>query len=1373
MAQMWPLCVQDHYQFVYKVIDKHVSRIESSPCTAAVHHDSSTLPAESPSTASTSPRSTPCRPGAPTAYWHTWVSCDELPCRDVAKQRSSSSPPCTPRDRSLPPRRTSPGDGSVRPRPRQPCGQKRKFPCIGGTGDSKKQKRESLVTEQSPAQPAGGRRSVSPCYRLPKPSFDETRRSAAGHMTRPCKPKPSAESYAYKRRPCRQRRDTTDVPPQASLYSKVPCPGKTSTPVPPRDLMTKPCSQQTQSRSVTEERPYELIAPALPRYEPCRQLMPAEATPQTTMSEEGKPHSRCAQRELLKVTERSDFPKEVPCKQIQQQLTTSEAKPCKQVTEVKDTPQSAVLERKPYSKCAQAEASKTTQKIDLPKEIPCKQMTKISEIQQPFAGSGRRPCKQAKEVKETPQTAVLEEKRQSKCAQKELPKPTERSHLPKEIPCKQKTIASDIQQSRATKPCKQTTEVKETPQTALLEEKPRSKCAQRGLPKPTERSDLPKEVPCKQKQISAEIHRSRETKPCRQTTEIAKQRFTGGDQVSARKPCDKLDKPRTVKTTVSKERKPCTQNDVENILPNRKRCPGRRKYEDKSSKKDSAVTSDLKGEPTVLKKQKDCKQKAVLENAQQEPLPVETTKKPCECKDSKADDHLTTTAQTDAQMNLVPKHHMTKHPSSVIKEKPCKKKAVESDSKIKDTITTDNAEMEQGNEKHQPVFTKKKACKEKKMQQDFPQETFAEIDAGITQSLKVEDVNKHKPCRPKAEAKVATPSDQAAVHGKKRCKDKPAVVESAPQNAGAETAIVSTDNEGDERQLNTEQEVEEQHYRCSADITDNVIAWMSRSSLLLDGPNETSTSKQRFRAPCDSIASKAVMQEIQYEGETSEAEEEELQSCTSHSLASEPNRCGCPDAEKSKTSLEEKQQGMPEMKSAQTKVAQPPRTEEKVTDVDKLASTVQDVSTSRCQQMPPCQTDDPPQNMAADEQPAGRKSPCPKPTSDQSMVSASRLVSRCKQARVLKLFKYKKKLPCKSTPLADSSESLQSGGSGLSPYPSTQLSDSRPLAPDPTEGVEKLADGLKGADLNNNDDTGTAADSVQSFVTNTDEGQMRKVQSDDHDVVTRRQNLSNEAVMHNSEPSMDVLDSRATENTEDDNETMKRKDSGMLPQRPSSKPLSVPGTVAEDSSDNNSLEVESNFYEIGRKKRRDSGVLPERASLAPSVPGTVAEDIPALPEWNSSDNNSSEVESKVNVPKKLYSIKEHQSRAVTVITKDREDSKMTTKEHSARTKAPDKDEDRYYENESDNWDSTDELESDTLRPKVTSYVPVAVKSCRDADDKDCNNSGSGIASDELADSDWSADSSSHRESGKPQSNMSGNNSTGNRYSVHNLMPRQA
>jgi len=383
------------------------------------------------------------------------------------------------------------------------------------------------------------------------------------------------------------------------------------------------------------------------------------------------------------------------------------------------------------------------------------------------------------------------------------------------------------------------------------------------------------------------------------------------------------------------------------------------------------------------------------------------------------------------------------------------------------------------------------------------------------------------------------------------------------------------------------------------------------------------------------------------------------------------------------------------------------------------------------------------------------------------VVSATRFVRRCKQARVLKLFKYKKKLPCKSLLQPDSSESLQSAGTGLSPYPSTELSgSSRLLAPDPHAEVEKPTERLEGPDHDNVDGAGAAADSVRSRATDSDESQMRKVQSDDHDVVTRRQNLSNEALLYSSEPSMDVLDSRPIESVEDYSGKSLRKDSGVLPERANSKPLSLLGPLAEDpstlpdwnSSDNNSSEVESKA-DVPKKlysvKRRDSGVQPGRGNVKPlTVPGSIAEDLSTLPEWNSSDNNSSEVESKADVPEKLhlYSATKGQIHAAQDTAKVRENWKRIPTEHRG---AAEKDEGKYYEDESENWDSPDELASDTApRPNVATHVPVAATSCQDADNRDDENS----STDELVDSDWSADSSSHQEYARPQQNMSANSS---------------
>jgi len=1374
------------------VIDEHINRIENS---AAVHRS---IPVASPTT---SPRSSPCRTSAtarPVSYWHKWVSPDEVPCRDVKR------PSPTPR-RSLPRRRSVPCDST--PRSRAPCAQKRKS-CTGETEKSKKPKREPRVRERSPSTERDKTpRSVSPCYKLPtrKPPckeirkqtkdktsptqspvndrtvlFDKTR--CLSNVTKPssvagrksefsetipsspndCKPKPST-GYSHKR-PCRQV-DTTisTAVPQASLYGKDPCHNKTSTST-PRDVMSKPCRQQSHSERMTEERPYEQVIrlPALSHnktdsdtVKPCRQL----TTPQTTVLE-GKPHSRCAQTESSYMAERFDLSKEIPCKQ-----------------------------RAPVT-------SKETHKPDI----------HSSEIQQPRTSSENKPCKQAVEVEKqgSTRTDPLASSAERKC---------------KNQPKTDTTVQFDASKDEKLHDHTRVEHSTEAVEYAKLH----SKCKQASKPAVVEIEKLSKS----------------DTLPTQ-----AAVKTTG--QVSTKKPCDKLENSKTLETAISRERKPCTKNVAEETSENKRR-QRRRRNEDKRVEEDSAITPTLKAEQTTLGKQKDCKQKAVLNTYEQKPLTAEetlskretpaesgkisettTTKKPC--KNRKAMEHLTTTAETDAQKNLVTEDHKTKQSTSFTIEKPCKKnKAIESESVtrpegLREDRITQNVETDAGKEKHQSVSAEKKPCKEKKTQPASLQaKEFAEIDGGkydfATRSPRMEDVNKRKPCKPKTETKVPIPSDQAGVRKRKRCKDKPSAESAEPaENTRAESEIF-TDKEGNDDQLITEQqrnEVEEPHPRCSADITDSVIAWMSHTSSLLSGPSETSASNQTLREPCfpaaDSTANDAVTRVIQetvqqvalpihgkqYHGETSEAEEEE-QSSASDSPKSDTNRCGCPDAEKSKTPQETKEgvHTTSESKPIQQQVTQSIN-EEKVNCGDKLTSTDHKVSAlpkklkQRCRDMSPSQTDDgkksdPLQKKTPNQQLPAEKSPCPKskmPTTDQSVESTTRLIRRCKEARVLKLLKYKKKPPCKSSLLPDSSESLQSGGTGLSPYSSIedqQLSDSelkqemmkgrskndildsenskqyqeqsdshqtasttmkdhvlskdirdqKPLevsdADSPVE-VEKLAERLASADLTNIYSTKRTADSMQSFTTDTDETRMRKVQSDNRDVVTRRQNLSSEAVMCNSNPSVDVLDSWAQTATTKSIKSEQRKDSGTLRPSGTFKPLSVPGTVAEDgtgwdSSDDTSLEIVSEATKsIKSKQRRDSGVLPPGIFKPLTVPGIVAEDVSALVGW-ASDDTSSELVAKANVPGKLDTTPAVHSKQRRVLAETE--------------KAPD---------ESENWDSTEESVSETSpRPNDTGHVPVATKRCQDADNRDNNNSNNSCnrkAADELSETDWSDSSSS-------------------------------
>jgi len=430
--------------------------------------------------------------------------------------------------------------------------------------------------------------------------------------------------------------------------------------------------------------------------------------------------------------------------------------------------------------------------------------------------------------------------------------------------------------------------------------------------------------------------------------------------------------------------------------------------------------------------------------------------------------------------------------------------------------------------------------------------------------------------------------------------------------------------------------------------------------------------------------------------------------------------------------------------------------EEAVNDNDMVTSTVPELSAlaMKCRQKSPSRTVDdvepsPAQIEAADRQ---LKAPCPKsrmPTSDQSEESTTHLMRRCREERILKLFKYPKKLPCHSTLLAaESSASTVPSHQPSTDYqpsdygsdPSSQQSErqldsyqnmSRTLVKDPvlsqnvhsqdtllvyntdsSAEAEELAERLEGADLTDTygaEKTKTG-ECVQSATADPDGTGMRKVQSDDHDVMIRRQNLSSEAMTHISEPSMDVPDAW------------------------------TPAATAK------------------KTARKDSGPNPTVISKTVAVPRTVVEDISTPLEWDSDNNTSSEVAPQRNVPKKRDRSPNHHPHTVkdgffSTAEKHRRESGRA-KSLTVRTrKIPSKvEEDPDI---SDSWSSTEESASKTSATHdVTGYAADG-KTRQDANNRDNSNSCDRKASyttQKLDDSDWSDISSDQDVSAQPKPN---------------------
>jgi len=1300
--------VQDHYNFVYKVIDEHIKRIENSP---AVHRGSQV---ESPTT---SARSTPCRPSAAArsvSYWHKWVSPDEIPCRDVKRPSPTSGWAL--------PRRTPARDDSV-PAARRPCVEKRKPRTSETEEPCKKQKRESQVRERS-AQTEREKmpRSMSPCYNLltRKPPCKQTRTGTKSQTSPPSSPMKDSTL------PCDKTSPAVDKKPELSESDRK-SPNDCKPKLPVDDSYKKTPCRKPDTTVSTE------VPQATDTDKPCKQLKPCGSRPQTTVLE-GKPHSKCAQTESSKTTERSDLPKEIPCNQLTHTVTAPTERfdfpkeiPCMQHTHIVPAPTTKETHK------SEVTASESQQPRTLHEDKPCKRTTEVDKRPiktEPRASSTERKCK--KETKTGGHTTVQldapkdDKMRPNKCNQPSKPAVSDTEKPPKSdsVPVQSAVIRTD--QSSAKKPCDKLKNPEAAEAVISTERKP---CKQ----------NVVEETPENRRRQ----RRSIKQKDCKQTSTLK-----SNEQ-----------KPLTVEETLPKGETAVESLKTSEARSTEKPCKNNKAAErvtETAQEGTNVTTESVKTkQPTSVIVERPCKNK--------QPTSV-IVEKPC--KNSKAAEHLSTTAQK----NLKSEDHKTKQPTekpckkndkitakeqlieergtkknSVVessntkepasKEKPCKKKKVIESDKVtrpedlRGDRIAENAETEIEKEKHQPVSSEKKACKEKKMQQEPLQaKEFTETDAGkynvaTEQSPSMKDMNKKKPCQQKTEAKVPVSSDKSAAVKTKRCKDKPtaeSTVDKQPaEKTPADTAVFADKEkeEIDDSQFDTEQqrdEVEEPHARCLANVSDNVIVWMSETS----GEIEASSSKQGLQEPCppaaDSATNKAVTQVIQatvqqvalpvhgtqYHAETSDEEGEE--SFDSYSSRSDSDRCGCPDSEKPKAPQKTKQDipTASESKPAQKKVTGS-------TNEEKVQTSAHEASTSpkqRCKQT---------EYKKPEEQLTANKSPCPKPTvltSDQSVENTTKLIGRCKQARILKLFK-SKKLPCKFPLLPASSESLQSGGTGLSPYPSVEdLSDSESdedsknskQLPEQLGSPQTVSVSTKDHDLSQN-----ILDQKPLVVADTAVDEM---QSDDRDIVTGKQNLSGEAVLHNLEPLADVLDSRAQTVTTESSRPKKRKDSG--PQRP--------GKV---------------FKHL-------------------TLPETVAEDLSTQLEWDSSDNTSSESSSEAEVPEELDYNPEHQLHAV----EDGRNAKMDsgrTPPHSEQRKKPHKIEEDPHESE--NWDSTEESISETLpRPNVTGHVPVTKKRRQDSDNnRDNSNSCARKVSDELLDTDWS-DSSSHQEFIQPQQKTSAN-----------------
>ena len=1163
--------------------------------------------------------------------------------------------------------------------------------------------------------------------------------------------------------------------------------------------MVKPCRQMEPLKTrpqttVLEAKPHSKCAQTdmtetfdLPKAIPCKQAAMATA-PMTEIFDFPK-ELPCKQAAMVTAptTEIFELPKELPCKQAPMVTAPTteifdlpKEIPCKETPMV--TPRMSKKTHKPDKSSSQ------TQKSHISSEVkPCKDALEMEKR----ASSAERKCKNQPQTDDrtTDVDASVDEK--SHIHTRVIHSTHVVEYVKLDNKCNQsKPAVSNVEKLRKSE--------------ALPANPPGKRTRQVIIEKPcdmlkTEPVISIKEKPCGQN-IVEETRQNRrrkrrmrnEDKSSKEDSAIASTLIKDQTLLSKQKDCKQTSvlntyerKSLTAEKAMSKQGTQAENVRISETRTTEKPCKNSKgtelltktAQEGTETKKNLMTEAHETKDPTSFSKEKPCKKNAAGKITPKEQL----------------------TEGRETKKNTMAESSTTQDTTTLSKEKPCRKnKALESGSEtrpeaLREDKITQNTETGFGKEKHRPLSVEKKPCSEKKMQQESLQaKEITEIDSGkhnvVTERSSLRDLIAQLPCKPKTEAKVPIHSDQATIYKTERCKDKPPLDATVQKQLTEKTAVQlasCADKNESENHFNTQEqrdEVQEPDKRCAIGINNSVISWMSQTSSLLSGQNEDSSSKLTLQEPClsttESTANKEVAQVIpaalqhvalpihsaEYilDHEETGGSEEEEQSSAPYLPKSDADRCGCPSTETSKPP-QKTNQGIPTMseaKQVQETVIES-RYQEGMNDDNKLTSTVQKprpLPKKKCQHKSPSQTDDndkanPVQNEMPDKQLVADKGPCPKSrmlTSDQSVESNTKLTRRCRQERILKLFRQTKKLPCKSALLPDSSQTLQSGSSGLSHYLSiddeeqsdsksnqemknlfreNEISDSKnneqgqpyshqsdstrtkdPVlqrniqdhnllvvydTDSPVE-AEKLTERLDSADPNNAYSTKMTetAEYTQSFMADLDGTLTRKVQSDDHDVVTRRQNLSSEDVMHTSEPSVDVLDSWAL-STESIKSTTKRKDSGIQP-RGITKPLTLPKTVNED--------------------------------------------LQTLLEWDSSDNTSSEA----NVPKKLDSNPKHQldSDSSTSGRMVRKDSSKIPPVHNKQKRIPDKIEED--QDKSNSWDSTEETVSDTVsRPNIASHS-VARKCCQDTENRDNSNSCDRRASDELDATDWS-DSSSNKE----------------------------
>ena len=1257
-----------------------------------------------------------CVPDRSVPYWNRWISPDHLPCRDVKPTRPV---PCRNRD-------------SV-PEDRTPRIKKRKSSSVKAEESKKSRKssqgRQKPVasvtkpqnTEESerrrercyePEQPKEMTRSLSPCYRLPAKPVSKSK---------PCKPL-SPRSLP---KPC-VKETVPDVDERSELGEEVDYEPEDCSPKRP------PCTASTPQGDPDSSSP-DVTGKSIPCQRPQTEYDVAKPCRQ-------RPHKRRVHKES-KTTKACETLTETPCKPCADTLTATVAempsseiqkvKPCRHARTPEVTPHVPSAERQSKDQPATDENSKSKcRKTKCTDILPQGHYlaTDYSQAEQEHDILPKK-CNQVSE----PPVVVTETSPEpdSVPVQRTMEKPCDKVKTSRKlepiVPCGRNTVEEARQSGRH---CRQ--RVKR--QSTVKEDTEKScKCPERATrTEEVKKSSLTeavvsrqpiREVPCKKK-IAVQPDNDVEitSHPTKEQTAFADQTPLTAEESSVRvkTTADCLKISETIITE-----KPC-KNKERTSRADREGAEVKRDSLAEATGTTPPPRSFVRDLPCGQESGKIIAEELLTEEKGTDNVAVKTKQRksyvirevPCKENTAQKSGKIMARQQSVKERDI--KTISTKECSKTEKATsragiPCRKTASVQPDETAEEKTGLNTPTEF--DKHQSDIDKKKPCREKKMQQEPLDITTA----------------KQKPCQSETEGQVPVFSDKTTAASKKPC------YELKPVETTAEELASCTEKEDNSSRLNTQQErreVQKQQSPCSGNITDGVIALLERSSSTSgsqqtsEEPGLTGSEVEANRVVAEVIQA-AVQQaaELSDESETQKAGEENKMSA--FAPKSGTDRCGCTDVETADKPLKSKQDE-PIVPDSKENAAE---SYSKESGVKELTSTVQEpgMLLEKLKQDLPSRTVDGCKGMAVpnEKQVDASEKPCPKLRtlpSNQSVESTSRLIGRCRQDRILKMFKAGKKLPCQSKFLEPDSSgstmlsfSYQPSSVDLSDYesdvtsqtgsyqdtamptqePSSSQNIQSPLAAsgvDLPAKVETTTPVLERADtyvIYGTEATTKTPEHEQSATTDPNEIRTRKAQSDDHDVVTHRQSLSSEVITHTSAPSMDALDFEAQPvHTEAAKSNIKRKDSGWQPSG-THKPVTIPRTVTED--------------------------------------------VQTLLELDSFEDSNSDILSKTTKTAKNQNQNSH---AV-------EDSRVSASEAKVEedvgvmksAAAPDQPQDDPYT--SDDWDSSEKEDSGTpSRPTDTGHG--ADQKTRQHTDNKNNSCDRKPSDDELADSDWSDDSSHGR-----------------------------